>query len=690
MDYDGMDDAMTNQANKQPGLLRRLGTTGAIIVAACLAAGATFLGYGVDANLPWPVTANTTIAPKYCGGTVLAGTGSTGQFTLTLPAVTGFPTNCSVLIKNGDSTNSKFLSGFPADANDRLWPLQQVGVKVVNGAWSTFYAQARWMPASPPILYASATGSNSNDCLTSGTACQLSYACPLAGSIIGNVTVQLLDGTFSGPLDGLNQLCSNFGISGNAEKLVAVQGDCSAPANTTLAVPNNAGGILSDDGATTTFACITFTGGNNSTGVSNSQNSVIDINSGVTFGTFGTNSTHVSAGQSSTLNVNANYTISGSASVHLSVSSGAYVNLAGRTITIPSALAFTNFVTMQGGYLNVAGLTFTGSGVAGTTGEKYVKSNASDIQSGSVDLNSLFPGSANGAEPNIGNGADHTFGVSFSRISACIASMTGMGYWISDSNTAVIGAVEVGAGSISAQIECNGSNWIVTATATPVLPNPSASTLGGIESIIATAHQWIDSIPTSGAPHQSQPACGDLSDATTPCNGSATAVRTYTEQGMTLLNVVTVSAAANISDTSSFTSAYNDYLIMLDNIVPATNGVNFNCQVQSGGSFQTSGYVSQGGATSYFDLLAGSSTLSNAVGYGYSGQLWLHGANSASYKALIARNDLWWSAAGTIGGNSNAIGAWTGGPGAITGIQCQASTGNVTGTMSIYGLRKAL
>jgi hypothetical protein len=159
---------------------------------------------------------------------------------------------------------------------------------------------------------------------------------------------------------------------------------------------------------------------------------------------------------------------------------------------------------------------------------------------------------------------------------------------------------------------------------------------------------------------------------------------------MTLLNVVTVSAAANISDTSSFTSAYNDYLIMLDNIVPATNGVNFNCQVQSGGSFQTSGYVSQGGATSYFDLLAGSAALSNAVGYGYSGQLWLHGANSANYKALIARNDLWWSAAGTVGGNSNAIGAWTGGTGAITGIQCQASTGNVTGTMSIYGLRKAL
>ena len=107
MAYDGMDNAMTNQANKQAGVLRRFGLTGAIIVAASLAAGATFLGYGVDANLPWPVTSNTTIAAKYCGGTVLAGTGSTGQFTLTLPAVTGFPSNCSVLIKNGDSDERK-------------------------------------------------------------------------------------------------------------------------------------------------------------------------------------------------------------------------------------------------------------------------------------------------------------------------------------------------------------------------------------------------------------------------------------------------------------------------------------------------------------------------------------------------------------------------------------------------------
>jgi hypothetical protein len=44
------------------------------------------------------------------------------------------------------------------------------------------------------------------------------------------------------------------------------------------------------------------------------------------------------------------------------------------------------------------------------------------------------------------------------------------------------------------------------------LPNPSASTLGGIESLALVSHKFIDSISTLGVPHASQPASTDLSD----------------------------------------------------------------------------------------------------------------------------------------------------------------------------------
>lgn len=43
------------------------------------------------------------------------------------------------------------------------------------------------------------------------------------------------------------------------------------------------------------------------------------------------------------------------------------------------------------------------------------------------------------------------------------------------------------------------------------LPNPTASTLGGIESLAAVSHQWINAISTSGVPSATQPAFSDIS-----------------------------------------------------------------------------------------------------------------------------------------------------------------------------------
>jgi hypothetical protein len=69
------------------------------------------------------------------------------------------------------------------------------------------------------------------------------------------------------------------------------------------------------------------------------------------------------------------------------------------------------------------------------------------------------------------------------------------------------------------------------------LPNPSSTTLGGVESYAAISHQFINAISTSGAPGSAQPAFGDLSgsvacaqlpaltgDATTSSGACAVAV----------------------------------------------------------------------------------------------------------------------------------------------------------------------
>jgi hypothetical protein len=405
MDYDEMDNAMTNQANKQSSVLRRFGLAGAVIVTACLAAGATFLGYGVDANLPWPVTTNTTIAAKYCGGTVLAGTGSTGQFTLTLPAVTGFPSNCSVLIKNGDSTNGKILSGFPSDLNSILYPQQSVGLKIVSGVWQTFYNPGPWNP--PPggvLLYANPTGSDSNDCLTSGTACTLAGACLNRRQIntgrSGNFSIMLANGTYS-TTDGNSALCSILGNGGgSATALTSLIGASTSgsPGNTVLAIPANSLGVYAKDGGEVVINNVEITGGNGSVGIQAAgQDCVVDYDN-IFWGTWGTGGAHVSVSAGCQANLTgggetllANF----ASSYHWIMNGGTF--LAGGPTNIPSAISWTGGAFLSAGgnpLINLSGWTLSGSGVSGSTGFRALLTGPGYlITPSAASCNSALPGS---------------------------------------------------------------------------------------------------------------------------------------------------------------------------------------------------------------------------------------------------------------------------------------------------------
>jgi hypothetical protein len=178
------------------------------------------------------------------------------------------------------------------------------------------------------------------------------------------------------------------------------------------------------------------------------------------------------------------------------------------------------------------------------------------------------------------------------------------------------------------------------------LPNPGASSKGGIQSLAAVSHFFMTGISTLGIPSTGRPACADLSDSTPSCSTDATnatnigsgtlnTVRlpspftsgtasgntskfgttsgtltnghcaSYDASGnlidsgaicgsaaLTLLNTLTASASATVSDTTSFTGTYSVYEIVFENIIPATASTTCQIQIHSGGAFQTSSYVS--------------------------------------------------------------------------------------------------
>ena len=107
------------------------------------------------------------------------------------------------------------------------------------------------------------------------------------------------------------------------------------------------------------------------------------------------------------------------------------------------------------------------------------------------------------------------------------------------------------------------------------LPNPTTSTLGGVEAIVAVSHQWVDSISSSGVPHLSQPAYGDVSGTPAPIlsGNSASMGGSPMTVGQTITATATVTGATTAMVAACSPQTYPGAGFVWDAYVSGTNTV---------------------------------------------------------------------------------------------------------------------
>jgi hypothetical protein len=196
----------------------------------------------------------------------------------------------------------------------------------------------------------------------------------------------------------------------------------------------------------------------------------------------------------------------------------------------------TIYEFLKNAYDPVNGALYVNCVVGCSAGSSGVSSISGD---GSLITNSLTTGAATltvgnaGAHKYWGNNTGSTAAASFVQPAFSDLSGSASASQLPNPGASSLGGVEsitsashnwvayIDTSGVPHQLQPAFSDLTGAATASQ-LPNPGASSLGGIESIASASHNWVAYIDTSGVPHQSQPACGDLSNAAPSCSTDAT------------------------------------------------------------------------------------------------------------------------------------------------------------------------
>ena len=173
---------------------------------------------------------------------------------------------------------------------------------------------------------------------------------------------------------------------------------------------------------------------------------------------------------------------------------------------------------------------------------------------------------------------------------------------------------------------------------------------------------------------------------------------TLENQGWKYLSTVTASAAATADIETTFDSTYDAYMIVICKLLPATDNTALHCRMKISGAYQT-------GANTYrysYQQQSGTGTSSSADDAMIvmfpdidNGAANANGLMVRVYDPAGTTNNKsinWDGALFDGAGNCATVtgtGAYISTTGALTGVRFYMSSGNITGTFRLYGLRNS-
>ncbi|MCK1617433.1 hypothetical protein IVA96_12400 [Bradyrhizobium sp. 159] len=322
---------------------------------------------------PKVVTSDYAINVNDWGATIQAGTGSTGLFTLTLPAASTLPEGFSVGIKNGDANRGKRLSGFPSGfgtGSGILWPLQYGSLQVVSGAWITTVDPGVWTPGTfVTFNFDHTNGSDTNnDGLGTGAGAFKTIQ-NAVDTALRNVYSPKRNIMLKGPAAG-ETFTENVVITSTvgATAGIYLQGTPSNPALTNWVTDGGGGAlVVHDNGFVLVDGFKLLANGSNRVGLVAGKFGFIEAFN-MEYGGFFPGGTHISVVQGGYFNYGSgSYTVSGSGAYHITMQGGE-LNLFGAAVNISVAATFTAWLYAELGGKMLTTSTYTGSAV---TAKKY-------------------------------------------------------------------------------------------------------------------------------------------------------------------------------------------------------------------------------------------------------------------------------------------------------------------------------